>query len=264
MSCASIGNRQYLINNCHRLHIISAEFQHGMINSKMQFPYNYGASFFDNEKLKNLLPQYILTFGKSSSDMMCTPSRKVEIGSPYPLQKALVKTETKSSNLNILVISDPNSPDIFSSLIEEFIGLFHTPCNIIYKLHPVEGHLPKERYANLLKYKNVTIKTYESIYLFHSWANIVISGGSSTAIYEALLFNHRPYIHINADVLSNDIDLSIFNTFTTADELIALINQGNRNTINQEQLAYIWQQNHKECYERFVQSILNGKNAEIP
>ena len=216
---ASYGNYQALSWACNKLGIVFAEFQHGYVGID-HIAYNYGDIFLKNEELKNLLPSYYLTFGSFWGSQISHPAKKIPIGFPYLNEKS---KQVNNKNL-ILIISDGDTPNITRFLIncvKEFS--IKNNLKIILKLHPLEVSKKKEWYSDYLEGDLFKIKTFEPVYDYIQNARFVI-GSSSTVMYETLCFGINPFVYESERTSIREVEMSIFDTFKTKEELLQLMN----------------------------------------
>lgn len=217
-NCASYGGYQALSSACHKLGIVFAEFQHGYIGVDHE-AYNYGDVFFENMQLRNLLPSYYLTFGCFWGAQIRHPAKIVPIGFPY-LQKKSIATAAKRF---ILIVSDGDSPSQNKFLIDCVKDYaYEHNLSIVLKLHPCECLKKDEWYSDLHESESFQIKLFEPVYDYISCAKFVI-GSCSTVMFETLCFGLNPFVYASERLLKKEIERSIFDTFETKDELMALM-----------------------------------------
>jgi hypothetical protein len=258
----SYGAYQALSTVCNRLNIVYAEFQHGFV-SKNHPAYNYGEVFIESAIAKCLLPKYFLTFGRCWSEQIRIPGKKIEVGFPFLKEKSILVKSRKQcqSWLTVLVVSDASLPEFYADLVKKLANeKGKHPLRIIFKLHPVEVPLLKTWYGSLMTIENVIIKTYESVYDIMIDVDIVV-GCASTVMFEALQFSYRPFVYVN-DYSKTNIDYSYFYTFNDVDDLLEQIREGKYIVKKQdiiENVSYIWEQNPKECFQGFINKILDEK-----
>jgi hypothetical protein len=261
----SYGGFQALSTICNKLNIIYAEFQHGLV-SRNHHAYNYGEQFILSTLTKNLLPKYFLTFGKYWSEQIRIPGKKIEVGFPYLQEKAaLAKLKRQyHPGINILVVSDGTLPEFYVDLVRKLSSeKYKCSIKVIFKLHPVEVPLLKVWYGSLARIKNVVIKTYESIYDIITDADILV-GCASTVMFEALQFFLKPFVYVN-DLSSAHINNSYFSTFNGVDDLLRQIREEKYVVEKKDMIKnidYIWEQHPQECFQRFINGILNERTWE--
>lgn len=246
---ASYGNYQYLAVVCEKLNIKFAEFQHGYVGMD-HIAYNYGRGFFDIKELRKLLPSYYLTFGEYWQEQIIHPARKVVVGFPFLNKKCKKISEKK----NILIISDGDSPQQ-NKLLIDFVKDYAEQKNlsIVLKLHPVEASKLNEWYGDLLNQKFVEIKIFEPVYDYLAMAKYVIGSGS-TVMYEAYAFEVTPFIYESKRFLSNSVAIKLFNTFSSQNELLNLMD--GKISLKTIDADYFFSKSWKTNYLDFINMIL--------
>lgn len=248
VNCFSYGGEQALMVACRELHIICAELQHGYVE-KSHPAYNYGFKYFDDNRLRMLLPDYFLTMGTFWSDRIRTPSNKVVIGPSYLESYKRVQKEKI-----ILVLSYTNKPQVFSQFIEDIYPFaLKNGYKIILKLHPFEFSEIDVRFGHIKDFPCVEIKTNENVYELLGRASIVVAAVTTVA-YEALYFGIKPFV-IYDDFTKDRMDFSFFESFTTAAELIDKVNQNN--LYSEVKSDYIWEKDYKENFISFLRKTVN-------
>lgn len=248
VNCFSYGGEQALMAACRELHIVCAELQHGYVERNHP-AYNYGSKYFDDNGLRNLLPDYFLTMGAFWADRIRTPSNKIVIGPAYLAPYTRIQKEKI-----ILVLSYTNNPQIFSQLIEDISPFaLQNRYKIILKLHPYEFSEVDTRFKRIKNLSCVEIKTSENVYELLGKASIVVASVTTVA-YEALYFGIKPFV-IYDSYTKDRMDFSFFESFTNATELIEKINQSNLNS--EVHFEYVWEKNYKTNFISFLRNTVN-------
>lgn len=245
INCLSYGGDQALVSACRELGIIPAELQHGYV-SKNHPAYNYGNVYFNDNKLRSILPDYFLTMGKFWSDSIRTPSKTVEIGAPY-----LQSFEKKQSEKIILILSYTDKPEVFCRLAKLLVPYAEeNGYKILLKLHFFEFNEIEERYGELRNISIIEILTSNNVYELLQISEIVISSVTTVA-YEALHFGIKPYV-IYDDFTKDRMDFSLFESFQDASELISKLKRETHS--DGVRPNYVWEPNYRQNFYNFLKS----------
>lgn len=246
---ASYGHYQYLSVVCKEKNIIFGEFQHGCV-AMDHVSYNFGKTFFENAKLKELLPSYYLMFGQYWGSQIKHPAEKQSVGFPYLQQK---KNNNDCKQI-ILIVSDGDSPNQNKTLIN-YISEYakDQKLTIILKLHPCEYPKLQEWYGELLDNQIIQIKVFEPVYDYISKAKYVIGSGS-TVMYETFAFGIMPFVYESKRFLGNQKAKEIFNTFSTKEELLDLVN--GKTQIKKVDVNYFFDKNWEKSYIKFINEVV--------
>lgn len=158
------------------------ELQHGTVG-KYHLGYNYPS------EINNTLtfPDYFLAWGNywiENSRMPINRKNQITAGFPYINKfKSIVKNSSKKE---IIVLSQLRE-DIADFTLELASKL--PEYTIIFKAHPAEYSVAKERYANLIQCKNIKLIADDKISLYDLFQkSSSVIGVCSTALIEALAF----------------------------------------------------------------------------
>lgn len=206
--------------------IPTIELQHGTIGEE-HIAYNYPRGW----KLKQF-PQYLFLFSEYWRDKAIFPieeENRIAVGYPY-LEKMADKFSNREKNTtkkNILFLS---SGPIGNKLADIAVGLKkilnEKEYHIIFKLHPGEYEIWKDRYSVLQKSKIEVIDNNKTnLYELYAISDIQVSGFNSTTVFEGLYFPLQTYILdycVSKEIASLCLN-GIAEYFSTAQELAELI-----------------------------------------
>lgn len=244
--------RQHMAMVCRKLGIVYAELQHGAVRLN-DFSYNYGEAFFNNEKLKNILPSYFLTFGEYWSKNIRIPSQKKTVGFPF-LQNFAKNTKSNVKDL-ILIVSDGDSPEQSKTLIDYVTDYAEqNGLKIILKLHPCEYPNLEKWYGDIVQNESLQIKLFEPVYDYIVNARFVI-GSASTVMYESLAFDVVPFVFESKKFMSNPYGKELFNTFATKSDLLNLMN--GQTVLKNIEPKQFFDENWENSYLKFINEIIN-------
>lgn len=240
------GENAILIFCAKSLDIPVAEFQHGTIN-KAHVAYNYP---YYNLKYDNYLPDYFLSYGQYWIDNVRLPIRKVPIGNPF---LSIIRDKPlPSKNKTVLYISSAINVEATIRDVLELNSFFKSKSwNIIFRPHPNEIPHIDVVYKDLLN-ENIVIDR-EVLYISLASARMVIAkDGLSTVMFESMIFNCIPVFYNEST-----LDREEFPFFRFADNLhqIEYLLKENKPSFNKKMISYIWEDNWKLNYNRFIESI---------
>lgn len=183
-----------------KLGIPTIELQHSQINDQM-IQYMWG-----NRQDIEQFPQYLFTFGEfwSKGLQLPIPNDHIKaVGFPY-FESEIVKASNKDKNeelsSDLLFISQYLAGPSVYELAIDYCEKF-PETKIIYKLHPDEYTLWKERYPRLTEFNNLKVITDPTITLYDCFVNTkAVIGVFSGALYEALAFDLPVYLY-NAEYI---------------------------------------------------------------
>lgn len=178
--------KESLISAAHDNNIEVIELQHGTMSKE-----HLGYSFPSNIKI-NYFPDRILLFGKYWSDITDIPLQKnniINYGYPY-LEQQLIKYNTiKKVNNQTIFLSQGTIGEKLSDIAYKF-AISNAEYYIIYKLHPSEYKVWKEKYpilneASYLENFLVIDNNSENLHYLLGSSEYQV-GVYSTVIYEGL------------------------------------------------------------------------------
>lgn len=177
--------KKYFIQAPRDLGIPVLELQHGAITLFDPY-YSYPEL---SRREAETIPDYCFTFGKYWNNKINSPSRRIDVGSPYfeQISKDIKEKRPKRNEKNILAVSTLDYD--MAETVSEFAELM-PDYTIYYKLRPEEYAGWKELYPQkMTAQENIVFidNDKKSIYEYLCESAYVIST-FSTAILEALFF----------------------------------------------------------------------------
>ncbi len=188
----SYYGRETFVEACQLEGIPVIELQHGAIGK-----YHMGYSFpYHN---KHIFPDNFFSFGNFWSNFVDLPlpdARIYSVGYPYLEQKVREYDDIKPAKQTIF-ISQKTIGEELSRFAVKVDRLEKYNNDIIYKLHPSEYDVWKQRYPWLAN-TNIQVVDSSNPPLYRLFAESKAQVGvSSTAVYEGLNFNLKTYIFDN-------------------------------------------------------------------
>lgn len=236
------------------LNIETIEFQHGIMG------YNHCAYNFKKKQNIPQFPNKILTFSefwKKTTRLPIKDEDVIPVGFPYfenrvNKYKQNLNLKEKNDKKKILFISQASIGDKLVKLACELNNIIdNEKYEIIYKLHPGEFSIWKEKYKELRNYSIKTIANEIDLYELFSKSSIQV-GAYSTAIYEGLGFGLDTYIYqIYGTNIFEDLCKEGFITYiNSANELkIYLERKSTNKKMNEE---YLWK---KDSLNNIIKEI---------
>lgn len=227
-----------------------AEYQHGYIGDD-HYAYNFHPKIKD--KIKDFLPDYMLTWGKYWSNGINTPSKKLEIGN-FLLEDMLKKVKTTNRYKKaILIISCAHYPDRYIQLGKNIKNNF-PGYQLYFRPHPTEIYSVKEKYSELIKigYKIDTGNLYTET-LPNS--EIIISLEKSTVLFEAMLYTNKVFW-----ITERRNDNLPFYQVKSVKELVDYIDKIDKNDLKSSSLnEQLWEKDPIEKFRRFLEKEIYTK-----
>jgi hypothetical protein len=231
--------------------ITTAEYQHGAINPVCPF-HNFHprllAAGYDK-----CLPDYFLSYGDFWNHLVNTSAKCVSIGNPHVASvRGLSKRPAPTESLYFL--SSANSPQLYLERIRE---LRAEGFSVLFRPHPVERPLMKERYGDFFERHGVRVDMSEDFYdELHAHA-LVLGDGRSTSIFEAYaITGGRACILEMNEKLSEDLPKHAFlKVIRSVRELRPALREfkDRSESANYEQL---FAPNWRERFARFISDTL--------
>jgi hypothetical protein len=235
--------------------IPTIELQHGTIHNE-HIAYQYAQV----QRPIPQLPKYILTFSEYWNDIVNMPGQCVKlisVGFPYFEEKVVegFGNHEANSNKKIIFLSQGTIGTKLSRLASDLAGILSGEYQIIYKLHPSEYHIWKDK-CPWLNNGNVTVIDDNSIDLYGLFAiSYAQVGVYSTAIYEGLGFRLRTFIYNieMAATMGPLCDIGYATMFDSAPELKNLLDKDQKGI---ESVEILWMKNAKENMLQAIDEIV--------
>ena len=180
-----------LIKTCKELRIPVVELQQGTSNR-----YNLAWSYEEEKRSAQYVPDYFLTFGDfwKNTIAFSLPRDKVKsVGFPY-FEREWPRYQHREKKRQILVFSRLTFGGKLSRFALELAELLGDEWHIVYKLHPSESGVWKERYPHLVGAGlEVVVDDEKPLYLLLAESEVQV-GVSSTAVHEGLEFGLRTFL----------------------------------------------------------------------
>lgn len=251
-------NMQCMIINeiAEKMDIYTVELQHGTMH-EAHCAYQYA----DVETITQL-PKSIFLFSdywKSCINMPLKTDKLIPVGFPYfetERQKYLKKNNNFKGKDTILFISQGIIGIYLSKLAVNLDKLLdNTRYKIIYKLHPGEFDIWKEKYPWLLDSQiEIADDLEHNLYEYLNKSDIQV-GVNSTGLYEGLGFGLRTFIYNvgTVDTMNKLIELHYAYKVNNAEELAKKIND---TTLYTTQKDLFWKQNALQNMRVEIDKIL--------
>lgn len=237
--------------------IPTIELQHGTIGEE-HIAYNYPNGW----KVKQF-PQYIFLFSKywmNKASFPINEENRIAVGYPY-LEKMSHRNWPHKNNSNKIILflsSGPIGDKLANIAVELEKLLDEKEYHIIFKLHPGEYAVWKERYPILLKSTVEVIDNNKTnLYELYSISEILVSGFNSTTVFEGLYFPVQVYI-LNYCV-SKEIGTlcanGIAEYFDTAQDLAELILKNSKTKVTRQN--NLWEKDSLQNILKKISDIID-------
>jgi len=191
MQTAAYGDRSHLINAAKRRGIAVAEHQHGWIGPS-HAAYNYGKAM-SNPKLRDYMPDTLLTFGEFWSEQVRFPGRKIAVGKPHLDKLTAHVMPVGLRDKVVLVASSVLEPEEMARFTLSVRDALPADWRILFRPHPSERSSLHARYPLLVNAERVEFD--RSLDVYESLASVrAVFGVASTVLYEALAFDCPVYV----------------------------------------------------------------------
>jgi hypothetical protein len=245
---ASYGEmNSYIIRLAKEKSIHVVEYQHGLI-SETHPGYNFNIVNI-NKKYRNCLPDTFLSFGEYWTQQVKSPYRVVDIGFPH-LSEESQRIKKRLRDVQTILIASSGTDYKFINKFIIDLTIKYSSYKVVFRPHPAERGSLKERYSEFFDL-NIEIDISNNIYETFMRVDYFITD-YSTIVYEAIAFDLPVYIFKNA-MSEAYIKNSIFSLCGTVDEAIYLIENEKKQKIDK---SFLWQENWKKNYKKFIASIL--------
>lgn len=229
----------------HKAGIITADIQHGAICSS-NIMYSFDEHIVNSVEVKNIIPDYYLTYGSWWSKQTNIPYKKIEIGNP--LRKYLLAhVNYDKPKDKILIIGSANNTrgnlEITQKLTEKY-----KQYQVLFRPHPTEK---RDTEALLEQFPNVSIDYGNDLYQELAESYAVISE-MSTVIYESIGLSERILIW-RTQYSKNMAPDNCFEEFHSIDELFNLLDKKNYD-VNYVEKDF-WNENIELNYSNFLKTL---------
>jgi len=174
-----------LLKACRELGIPVVEIQQGASNR-----YNLAWHYEGEKRSAKYVPDYFLTFGdfwKKTIAFSLAEDKVKNVGFPY-FEQEQAKHKHRKRKKQILIFSRLTFGEKLSRFALELAELLGDTWHIVYKLHPNEGGVWKERYPHLASSGlEVVLDDEKPLYRLLAESEVQV-GVSSTAVHEGLEF----------------------------------------------------------------------------
>lgn len=233
----------------HQLGITTAEYQHGSISAGHNV-YNFGLALADNAAIRNVLPEYFLSYGPWWSDQINAPVKYVAIGSPH--RAAVLGDGGKAAaSRSVLLLGDGVETEHYLSLANTLAERLAGSFDVVFRPHPLE------RAAILAKHPDhmvgmVSIDRNQDIYQSFKKCCAVVSE-VSTGLFEAVGLVENIFIW---DTPKSRFAYPVhpFFKFQTVEQLAEAV-AGGRGAVGVEQISQIWSHDWQARYKNFLVAV---------
>lgn len=232
------------------LGIATAEYQHGGISSGYD-AYNFSSAVINSSAYKDILPDYLLTFGQWWGEQVNVPIKKITIGNP---NRSSIKSLNENVKINhvVLVLGDGISTVRYLEFCEQLSFFIKGLYQVVFRPHPLERLKIQKAYPSGLM-GQVLIDTNQDIYDSFSGATVVISQ-VSTGLFEAV--GIVPIILVWDTLVTRfTYPQHPFQRFTDVNELAKILQENNISIMTASNQENIWAPNWKSNYLKFISSI---------
>lgn len=236
------------------LGIITAEYQHGTI-TRGHIAYNFAPVILKDAGYKRSLPDYFLTYGSWWSSQINAPSRKIDLGNPH--RSSVVNKYPRDENVGnvVLVLGDGIETQQYLDFCYVLRAHLDPSWIVRFRPHPLErsciqSHSPFD------KYESIQIDGNDDIYASFLSSNIVISE-LSTGLFEAIGLVKRIFIW-RTKKSEFGLPDHPFAEFRSMDELITLIDSGEKCCITNPIVDSFWSEDWEQNYREFIDGLLSG------
>lgn len=239
------------------------EFQHGVMGCE-HVAYNYS----EKRYLKQF-PKYIFTFSEYWSNASKFPisSNYVKaVGYPYldkmvKKYRSVVKRE-RDKKVVLFLSSGPMGQELgdIAALLQKILG---EEYHIIFKLHPGEYAVWKDRYPVLINKKIEVIDNNRiNLYELFSVSDFQVCGFGTTALLEGLCFGVPAFVlkHNQFEEFLALCEAGMAELYNNAEELATLIRKHDQNN-KDKKIQEFWKENAIVNMKREINNIVkNGQN----
>lgn len=237
----------------HKKGIRIIEFQHGVISNHEEY------WFEDQREINNYTPDYFLAFGEKhiSWTKMLPHTKALAIGFPYQ-EVQIEKLKEMPTEENTVIVYPVPFPEM-ESVIDEFASLaVKKGYRVILKIHPSEAVSTEVYYPLLAKNPNVELVTSqaEGIYYWLKLGKHHVMADTTVGL-EATMMEHANICiatHVPHMQTQPLLDWGVARGFTTADELMLLIEHPISNTCTDVRNG-LWKAKAEQNMQIFFQNL---------
>tara|TARA_B100000963_G_scaffold210008_1_gene182947 strand:- start:5772 stop:7181 length:1410 start_codon:yes stop_codon:yes gene_type:complete len=240
-----LGDKAFIIEAAKQNKIITAEFQHGYIG-RTHYAYNYHIKIFS--KIKEVLPDFFLTFGSFWGEKIRTPSKIVTIGHSEINNYFEKITLKKSDKKKILVISNSFETDELFDLCNSILNsVLKNKFELLIRPHPLERDFFKKQFESLIN-NGFNLDQNDNIYETLIDTEVIISLQNSTVLYESIFFTKRIFLK-NSKISNFKEHNGNFIMFSDFKELEEHIIKGDKINLK---LSDVWEKNYVKNFYSFL------------
>lgn len=242
------GHAATMIVAARELGVVTAEYQHGLIN-KNHDAYNFAEAVQRSAAHRRTLPDYLLTYGEWWQSQINVPIVKLAIGNPH--RDGVLANWRAAPRSDVLVLGEGVDRDYYLDVCRRLASLVPARFRVVFRPHPLERH----HFADALsrsKWSGISIDANDDIYASFRTAAAVI-GESSTALFEAAGLVDRIFV-LDSDKSRFSLPDHPFARFTDLGEIEHLLRreQAVGSQINGDAL---WAPGWRARYSNFLQSV---------
>lgn len=186
MQTACYGDKSPLIEALRARDIIVAEHQHGWVGP-FHAAYNFGRAF-EQGRLRNVLPEVLLTFGDYWAEGLRFPNQVVVTGKPHLNSRVRAAAVWESRPKTVLAVSSVAHPELMQQRVLDLAEALPADWRVRFRPHPGERQVVATRYPGLSRSDRVEFDLNPDVYDSLASARAVV-GTLSTVLYEALAFS---------------------------------------------------------------------------
>ena len=237
--------------------MVIAEYQHGAI-LKGHDAYNVDNTLAECEGFRNVLPDYLLTYGDWWSKQTNMPVKKITIGNPH-LTESLIKSNLVVNKKNqILVLGDGIDTKLLLNLSSKILEIVKSKgMTVVFRPHPFERNKVKLQ----LMPKGVQLDTNSDIYQSMRESRVLIAE-FSTGLFEAVGLVDKILIWETEKAKFAFVEIP-FKSFTTMDELEFILYNSieEKNELKNIKNSELWEPNWKQNYINFIEGVIDIKQS---
>ncbi len=249
---ACYGGRQAcLVRAARQLGITTAEYQHGAISSGHD-AYNVAEAMRGSSLYRELLPDYLLTYGTWWSAQITVPVETVTIGNPHRSETIVANCLPQVARDTILVLGDGTETDTYVGLAQELRQSLRSRFRVRFRPHPQERQSFFARQSQG-EFLHVDVDNQRDIYDSFGAAHAVVSE-ISTGLFEAV--GLVPRIFMWSTTKSRfAFPTHPFSSFDDAQGLASQILAADSGEVGAHVEESIWASNWRQRYQEFLERV---------